>query len=86
MSRTSKRRIKKVGLPAGASNRLNAIMNILTVIATVFMPLTFIAGVYGMNFRYMPELGWKYGCPAAPGIMAGIGIAMALYFRRKQWM
>ena len=71
---------------SSASNRLNAIMKILTVIATIFMPLTFIAGVYGMNFRYMPELGWKYGYPAALGIMAGIGIAMALYFRRKQWM
>jgi magnesium transporter len=68
------------------SNRLNEIMKVLTVIATIFMPLTFIAGVYGMNFKYMPELEWKYGYLLAWFVMAGIGIMMFLYFRSKRWM
>jgi magnesium transporter len=68
------------------SYRLNEIMKVLTVIATIFMPLTFLAGVYGMNFKYMPELEWKYGYLFAWVIMAGIGIALGLYFKRKKWM
>ncbi len=68
------------------SNRLNAIMKVLTVIATIFMPLTFIAGVYGMNFRYMPELQWRYGYLFVWMIMILIGLAMFLYFRRKRWL
>lgn len=71
---------------SSASNRLNAIMKVLTIIATIFMPLTFIAGVYGMNFRHMPELEWAYGYPLALLVMAAIGIAMFVYFRRKDWM
>src|SRR5690606_41065691 len=51
------------------SNRMNAIMKVLTIISTIFIPLTFIAGVYGMNFRYMPELEWPYGYPAVWGLM-----------------
>ena len=68
------------------SYRLNEIMKVLTVIATIFMPLTFLAGVYGMNFKHMPELEWKYGYLLAWIIMAGIGIAMGIYFKRKKWM
>jgi len=68
------------------SYRLNEIMKVLTIIATIFMPLTFLAGVYGMNFKHMPELEWKYGYLLAWIIMAGIGIAMGIYFKRKKWM
>lgn len=68
------------------SNRLNEVMKVLTIIATIFMPLTFIAGVYGMNFRYMPELYWKWSYPAVWLIMVVIGIAMYLYFKRRGWL
>jgi magnesium transporter len=67
------------------SNRMNDVMKTLTVIATIFIPLTFIAGVYGMNFRHMPELEWRFGYAAALGIMALTGLAMALHFKRKRW-
>jgi len=68
------------------NNRMNAIMKVLTIIATIFMPLTFLAGVYGMNFKYMPELEWPWGYPLVLALMAGIGIAMLLLFRRKKWI
>ena len=68
------------------SNRMNEIMKVLTVIATIFMPLTFIAGVYGMNFKHMPELDWHYGYYAIWLVMIGIGVGMYFYFRRKKWM
>lgn len=71
---------------SGVSNRLNAVMKVLTVIATIFMPLTFIAGVYGMNFRHMPELEWRYGYPFALLAMLGVAGAMYLYFRKKTWL
>ena len=71
---------------ASVSNKLNAIMKVLTIIATIFMPLTFIAGVYGMNFKHMPELEWKYGYYFIWFIMASIGVGMYFYFRRKKWM
>jgi len=71
---------------SAVSNRLNQIMKVLTVIATIFMPLTFIAGVYGMNFRHMPELDWTYGYLFIWLIMLGIGVGMFLFFRRKRWM
>jgi magnesium transporter len=71
---------------SSVSNRMNEIMKVLTIIATIFMPLTFLAGVYGMNFKHMPELEWKYGYLFAWIIMAGIGIAMGFYFKRKKWM
>ena len=67
------------------SNRLNAVMKVLTIIATIFMPLTFIAGVYGMNFKYMPELEWRWGYPVILFVMFAIGILMVVYFRRKKW-
>jgi magnesium transporter len=67
------------------SNRLNEVMKVLTVIATLFMPLSFIAGVYGMNFEYMPELKWHGGYFGALGLMAGVAVTMLFYFHRKKW-
>ena len=68
------------------SNKMNAVMKVLTIIATVFMPLTFIAGIYGMNFRYMPELEWSRGYHAVLLVMISIGISMLVYFRKKRWL
>ncbi|HLB72327.1 MAG: magnesium/cobalt transporter CorA [Candidatus Methanoperedens sp.] len=68
------------------SNKLNEIMKVLTIIATIFIPLTFIAGVYGMNFEYMPELKWLWGYPVIWIIMTAIGILMLNYFRTKKWI
>ncbi|HEU5140599.1 MAG TPA: magnesium/cobalt transporter CorA, partial [Bacillales bacterium] len=67
------------------ANRMNTVMMTLTVITTIFMPLTFIAGIYGMNFRYMPELAWHYGYFFVLGLMAAIGLVMYIYFKRKGW-
>ena len=67
------------------SNRMNEVMKVLTVIATVFIPLTFIAGVYGMNFTNMPELHWRYGYWYVWCVMLIVGLVMLLYFRRKKW-
>ncbi len=68
------------------SNRLNEVMKVLTIIATIFMPLTFLAGVYGMNFKNMPELTWYWGYYGIWGIMIAIGISMLIYFKRKKWL
>lgn len=70
---------------SGTSNKMNEVMKVLTVISTIFIPLTFIAGVYGMNFANMPELSWKYGYFIIIGIMLLIFIGMVIYFRRKRW-
>ena len=67
------------------SNRMNAIMKTLTVITTIFMPLTFIAGVYGMNFEHMPELGWRWSYFVVLAGMAVLGAGMYWWFRRKGW-
>ncbi|MBW2980380.1 magnesium/cobalt transporter CorA [Candidatus Woesearchaeota archaeon] len=66
------------------SNRMNMIMQRLTIIATIFMPLTFVTGVYGMNFRNMPELTWEMGYFGSLGLMLVIGLGMFFYFRKKQ--
>jgi magnesium transporter len=71
---------------SSVSNRLNSVMKVLTIIATIFMPLTFLAGIYGMNFKYMPELEWRWGYPAIWLIMIGIGIFMLVYFKKKNWL
>ncbi len=71
---------------SSVSNRLNEVMKVLTVISLIFMPITFIAGVYGMNFKHMPELEWRYGYPLAWLVMAGIGAGMFFYFKRKKWL
>jgi magnesium transporter len=66
--------------------RLNETMKVLTIIATIFMPLSFIVGVYGMNFRYMPELGWRWGYPAVLLLMLIVAGGMLVYFRRRKWI
>jgi len=68
------------------SNRMNEVMKVLTVIATIFIPLTFLAGVYGMNFRYMPELEQALGYPAVLILMLIIAMLLVVYFRRKKWI
>ena len=74
------------------SNRMNEIMKVLTIMATIFIPLTFIAGLYGMNFNTqasrwnMPELTWPYGYPLVLGMMALTAIGLLLYFRRRKWL
>lgn len=68
------------------NNRMNEIMKVLTVIATIFMPLTFLAGIYGMNFKYMPELEWPWGYFGLWGVMLAIAFVMLLYFKRKNWL
>ena len=67
------------------NTRMNEVMKVLTVISTIFMPLTFIVGVYGMNFEYMPEIPWKWGYPVIWGIMILIAGAMLRYFKFKKW-
>ncbi|PLR94177.1 magnesium/cobalt transporter CorA [Bacillus sp. T33-2] len=67
------------------SHQTNRVMKVLTVITTIFMPLTFIAGIYGMNFENMPELTWKYGYFLVLFVMLAIGVGMALWFRKKGW-
>jgi magnesium transporter len=71
---------------SSVSNRMNEVMKVLTIIATIFIPLTFIAGIYGMNFAFMPELGWRPAYFIVLGIMTGIAVAMVLYFKRKRWL
>lgn len=69
-----------------SSHRLNNIMKVLTIVAVFFLPLTFIAGVYGMNFEYMPELGYKYAYFIILGVMAVIAVMMFLVFRKIHWL
>ena len=71
---------------SGLSYRMNEIMKVLTLIATIFIPLTFVAGVYGMNFRYMPELAWEYGYYTVWTVMIGMVVLMLIYFRKKEWI
>src|SRR6056297_299419 len=67
------------------NNSLNQVMKTLTIIATIFIPLTFVAGIYGMNFEYMPELAWKYGYAGVWGIMIVLSGLMVWYMKRKRW-
>jgi magnesium transporter len=71
---------------SSVSNRMNEVMKVLTIIATIFIPLTLIAGIYGMNFQYMPELQWRWGYPMVWLVMLAIVALMAVYFRRKGWL
>jgi len=71
---------------SSVSYRLNAIMRVLTVITTIFMPLSFIASIYGMNFEYMPELRSPWGYPLVLGVMAAVGVGMLVLFRNKRWL
>ena len=68
------------------SNRMNEIMKVLTIMATIFIPLTFIAGIYGMNFENMPEIHWRWAYPALWGLMTAIAVGMIYFFRRKRWL
>jgi magnesium transporter len=68
-----------------ASNKMNEVMKVLTVIATIFIPLTFIVGIYGMNFNYMPELQWPWAYFAVWGVMIAVFVVMLIYFRKKKW-
>ena len=68
-----------------ATTRLNDIMKVLTMISVIFIPLTFIVGVYGTNFDYLPELNWHYGYFIMWGIMVVVALLMIWYFRRKKW-
>jgi magnesium transporter len=67
------------------SNRMGEIMKVLTGIATIFMPLSFLAGVYGMNFDYIPGKEWKYGFFAIIFLMAAVALLMFTYFKRRRW-
>lgn len=69
-----------------ASNRMNEVMKVLTIISTIFIPLTFIAGVYGMNFEHMPELHWRWSYAGVWGLMILSTLAMIAFFRRKGWL
>jgi len=71
---------------SSVSNRMNEVMKVLTVIATIFIPLTFVAGIYGMNFRYMPELEQAWCYPAVLVLMLAVALLMVVYFRRKKWI
>jgi len=71
---------------SSVSNRMNAVMKVLTIIATIFIPLTFVSGVYGMNFKYMPGLESRWGYPAIVLVMLGIVAVMLTFFRRKKWL
>ncbi len=68
------------------SNRINEVMKVLTIFGTIFMPLTFIVGIYGMNFKFMPELSSEWGYPAVWALMLAVAGAMLLYFRKKGWI
>ena len=76
---------------SSVSNRMNEIMKVLTIISTIFIPLNFIAGVYGMNFHHetspfnMPELDWYFGYPYALSLMAAVGVLLVFYFRKRRW-
>ena len=68
------------------SNKMNEVMKVLTIFASIFIPLTFVAGLYGMNFEFMPELTWHWGYFGVLGVMALIGISLMVYFKRKRWL
>lgn len=71
---------------SGKSNQMNEVMKVLTIIATIFIPLTFIVGVYGMNFEWMPELGWKWGYPLTWLVMLTTVGGLLWYFKKRDWL
>ncbi len=71
---------------AALNHRLGEVMKLLTIMAAIFIPLTLVAGIYGMNFAHMPELQWKYGYPAVMILMGGIAGGLVIYFRRRGWL
>jgi magnesium transporter len=68
------------------SNKMNEVMKVLTIMATIFIPLTFVAGIYGMNFKFMPELEWKWSYPILWVLLVIIFFGMIYYFKRKKWL
>ncbi len=71
---------------SNVSNKMNEVMKVLTIMASIFIPLTFLAGIYGMNFKHMPELQWEYGYYGVLGLMLVIFLLMIFYFKRKRWL
>jgi len=71
---------------SSVSNKMNEVMKVLTIIATIFIPITFLAGVFGMNFKYMPELEWRWSYPIVWLVMLTAGISMLVGFRRRKWL
>ena len=71
---------------SAVSNKMNEVMKLLTIIATIFIPMTFIAGIYGMNFKYMPELEWRWGYGMIWFVCILVALCMILYFKRKKWL
>jgi magnesium transporter len=71
---------------SAVSNRMNEVMKVLTIMATIFIPLTFIAGIYGMNFEYMPELKWHWAYPALWILLLAIAVFMIFWFKKKKWL
>ena len=71
---------------SSVSNRMNEVMKLLTIFAVIFIPLTFMTGIYGMNFKFMPELDWKWGYFTLLGVMAVVVIVMLCYFKKKKWI
>jgi magnesium transporter len=68
------------------NNRMNEVMKILTIMSSIFIPLSFIAGIYGMNFEYMPELAWRWGYPMIWLVFITVGGGLLLFFRRRKWI
>ena len=71
---------------SSVSNKMNQVMKVLTVFASIFIPLTFLTGIYGMNFEFMPELKWKWAYPLLWGLFITIPLVLLVYFRRKKWL
>jgi magnesium transporter len=71
---------------SSVSNRMNEIMKVLTIMASIFIPLTFLAGIYGMNFETMPELGFPWAYPALLSIMAAMAVGLLIFFKKKGWL
>ncbi len=71
---------------SSVSNKMNEVMKVLTIFASIFIPLTFIAGIYGMNFKFMPELEWRWAYPALWLVMISVAAFLLIYFKRKKWL
>jgi magnesium transporter len=69
-----------------ANNQMNEIMKVLTIVTSIFIPLSFLAGVYGMNFEFMPELGWRWGYPLIWLVFISIALTLLRYFHKWKWL